>query len=178
MRVDGKIEQRRCRTGAGRNVILTGGYMKQATIQITFEEEKRALRRYIASAIRRWKRSCKRQPSDSMKRSFQLPCRSTSAIASRMNLCANRKEIGGAGMSAGGLSYHGGLRGSLSAKRIRHGVFSLPDGSMIISSRDSACQRGVSLKRRTTAKRSAARLSMRWQSTAWRTPARSADCLS
>ena len=38
---------------------------------------------------------------------------------------------------------------------------SLPDGSMIISSRDSACQRGVSLKRRTTAKRSAARHSMR-----------------
>ena len=37
------------RTGAGRNVILTGGYMKQANIQITFEEEKlRALRRYIA----------------------------------------------------------------------------------------------------------------------------------
>ena len=56
--------------------------------------------------------------------------------------------------------------------------FSLPCGSMIISSRDSACQRGVSLKRRTTAKRSAARRSMRWQSTAWRTPARSADCLS
>ena len=51
-------------------------------------------------------------------------------------------------------------------------------GCLLYTSRDSACQRGVSLKRRTTAKRSAARRSMHWQSAAWRTPARSADCLS
>ena len=46
----------------------------------------------LPSATRRWKRSCKRQRSDSTKRSSLPPCRNTSAIASRMNLCASRRR--------------------------------------------------------------------------------------
>ena len=154
--------------------------MKQATIQITFEEENCAPSGAISpSAIRRWKRSCKK----AAQRLYEKVV--PTAVQEYISDCTQdepvrkpQKEIGGAGMSTAGFHVTEDCAEVYLQTNPAWSFCSLPDGSMIISSRNSACQRGVSLEATDDCKRSAARRSMRWQSTAWRTPTRSAECLS